>query len=51
MEDKWIRLADEADYNLSEIMRVRDCSLEEAQEIAEEWFSERVPEKTTIYNE
>ena len=50
MEDKWIRLADEADYNLSEIMRVRNCSLEEAQEIAEEWFSERVPEKTTIYS-
>ena len=49
MEDKWIRFVDEADYNLSEIMRVRGCSLEEAQEIAEDWFRERVPEKTTIY--
>ena len=50
MEDKWIRFADEADYNLSEIMRVRGCSLEEAEEIAEEWFGERVPEKTTNYS-
>lgn len=50
MEDKWIRFADEVDYNLSEIMRVRNCSLEEAQEIAEEWFSEREPRKT-IYND
>ena len=50
MEDKWIRLVDEADYNLSEIMRDRGCSLEEAQEIAEEWFSEREPRKT-IYND
>ena len=50
MEDKWIRFVDEADYNLSEIMRVRNCSLEEAQEIAEEWFSEREPRKT-IYND
>lgn len=50
MEDKWIRLVDEADYNLSEIMRVRGCSLEEAEEIAEEWFSEREPRKT-IYND
>ena len=50
MEDKWIRLVDEADYNLSEIMRDHNCSLEEAQEIAEEWFSEREPRKT-IYND
>ena len=50
MEDKWIRFVDEADYNLSEIMRDRGCSLEEAQEIAEEWFSEREPRKT-IYND
>ena len=50
MEDKWIRFVDEADYNLSEIMRDRGCSLEEAQEIAEEWFSEREPRKT-IYSE
>ena len=50
MEDKWIRFTDEADYNLSEIMRDRGCSLEEAQEIAEEWFSEREPRKT-IYND
>lgn len=50
MEDKWIRFVDEADYNLSEIMRDRGCSLEEAEEIAEEWFSEREPRKT-IYND
>ena len=50
MEDKWIRFADEADYNLSEIMRDHNCSLEEAEEIAEEWFSEREPRKT-IYND
>lgn len=50
MEDKWIKFVDEADYNLSEIMRDHDCSLEEAQEIAEEWFGEREPRKT-IYNE
>ena len=51
MEDKWIRFADEADYNLSEIMRDHDCSLEKAQEIAEEWFSERVPDTIIVYTD
>lgn len=46
MVEKWIRFVDEANYNLSEIMRDHDCSLEKAQEIAEEWFSDREPEKT-----
>ena len=50
MEDKWIRLVDEADYNLSEIMRDYHCSLEESQVIAEELFRKRAPRKT-IYNE
>ena len=49
MEDKWIRFVDEADYNLSEIMRDYHCSLEEAQVIAEELFRKRAPRKT-IYS-
>ena len=50
MENKWIKFVDEADYNLSEIMRDYHCSLEEAQVIAEELFRKRAPRKT-IYNE
>lgn len=46
MADKWIRFVDEANYNLTEIMKEHECSIEKAQEIAEEWFNEREPGKT-----
>ena len=49
MENKWIKFVDEADYNLSEIMRDYHCSLEEALDTEYDiLYTERKPEELTV---
>lgn len=41
--NEWISIYDSADYNLTEIMSIHNCTKERAIEIAIEYFYERNP--------